>query len=182
MSRFVLIAVGAVVLWMALALPAEAEGNGLAPYSRYAAARERGNAREAAAAFAPWAVWYGTGPCRPTPCVGREAVRREIERRLSQGVRVDVTGVKASDGVVAATVELRWHALELDGVPRLVGTEAVVTDGDSIASLRFRLDTTDGPTARFVATHQPAADWAPGPAGLPTMLRSLVDSVLRRRA
>ena len=170
----------ALALWAVGALPVGAEGSGLGPYGRYAAARDRADAREAAAAFARWAIWDGTGPCRQTPCVGRTAIQREIDRRITQGVRTNVTGVKAGDGVVTATIELRWHALDAAGVPRLVGTETVVADDQSIDSLRFRLDPTDPTTARFQASHQTDPVWDATPDPLPAALRQLVDKVLGR--
>jgi ketosteroid isomerase-like protein len=109
----------------------------------------------------------GGNLCDDSPCVGKDAIRRELERR--RGLHdLQVVDVRVAGNVVTARVEIRSDRTRASGVERAVHIRVFELRGDRIASVEERVDLGDPQTASHRQT-QSAARARPGatPAQLP---------------
>ena len=109
----------------------------------------------------------GGSLCDDSPCVGKDAIRREHERR--RGLHdLRLVDVQVAGNVVTARVEIRSDRTRASGVERAVHVRVFELRGDKIASLEERVDLGDPQTARHRQAQQ-VARARPGamPAQLP---------------
>ena len=116
-------------------------------------------------------VTDGPGSLCPAPagCVGKAAIRRELERRVASGLQSAIQQTQVTGDTAIAQVEARNPGLQQAGIDRVLFVITIVERGGKIASVRSFLDTTDPGTARLLAALRERAAAAPGqgPAVLP---------------
>ena len=113
------------------------------------------------------------GLCAAQPCVGKDAIRRELERRAAGGAQVATPSFQVTGNVAWGRLEVSNPAVRAAGIERYIVQNVVVSRGDRIMSIRAEFDRTDPQTDRYAATLSasaaPAAAGAasPAPAQLP---------------
>jgi hypothetical protein len=141
----------AVLLILAAATGARAQVDPKALRQQQSDAITRGDVAGALALYADDAVIDGASLCAETPCVGKAAIQKVLERRVA-GKNV-ATGLSyyVSGPVVTTRFELRSDATQKAGVERIIGWDIVEIKGDKIVSARGPLwERTDPQTARFL--------------------------------
>jgi LPXTG-motif cell wall-anchored protein len=148
-------------------------------YRQWLEAQNRGDVEAQLALLTDDAVLDSQGtPC--TPCVGKDAIRRELERRAGASVADTIVDQQVSGNTATTRFENRGALAAAAGVERLIRITTVEVRGDRIAVVRGRLDTGDPQTARAVAFQQAQAAAQRAPAQLPrtgeagTLLQLLV--------
>jgi hypothetical protein len=139
-----------------------AENQALATHLRQMRSIARGNGADAMSLFADEAVYWvsdGVGGCSATPCVGREAIRSEVERQIGLHSRFVPLGGDVDSSVVTGLWEIRSDRVTAAGSERLLGVVTSDLRGDRVASLRIALVRDDPQTLRFITwlQTQPAA-------------------------
>jgi ketosteroid isomerase-like protein len=172
MRRFVI----SLVMFLALGAMspiAVAQVNPVALVEEYVEAKDRDDLDAALALFTDDAVLQVQGQrqgghlCDDSPCVGKDAIRREHERR--EGIHdLQLVDVQVSGNVVTAVVEIRSDRTQASGVSRARHIWVFELRGDKIASLEERVDLGDSETVSHRLTQQ-AGRGRPGvtPAQLP---------------
>ena len=119
---------------------------------QYFEARNSGDVDAALALFNDDAVYQGgTGVCMASPCVGKEAIRQEIER-LTAGSRAAIVESQASGSTVNVRIQISGGAtMRAAGVDRVVNVVDVQVRDGKIASFSVRNDQTDPQTAIWLA-------------------------------
>jgi hypothetical protein len=113
------------------------------------AAETRGDVAGALALYGDDAtVQYG-GLCW-TPCVGKDAIRKELERRVAAENRWKVVGKYVSGNVAVIKTELKIGYIESSGVDRVVVWNIYEMKGGKIAVATLVGERTDPQTARFI--------------------------------
>lgn len=152
MSRTVLLA-----CMLALVASAATPGNAYAQpkvdpaalAERDLAAETRGDVTAALALYADNAIVQYGGLCW-TPCIGKEAVQKELERRVGVKNRWKVVGKYVSDNVAVLKTELQIGYIESSGVDRVVVWNIYEVKDGKIAVVTLVGQRTDPQTARFI--------------------------------
>jgi uncharacterized protein (TIGR02246 family) len=143
-----------------------AQTDPLAVYHRYLDASSRGDAAAVADIFAEDGVFVGGGGCRPTPCVGKAAIRQAFENIAAAHQQVSVVATEVSGNTVAFRAEAVNDSIRAAGLERILSAGTAEVRGDRIAELRALPDPSDPQTARYLAW-QAAQTPAQTPAALP---------------
>ena len=135
--------------------PAEVDSASLA--ERDLAAESRGDVASALALYSDDAIVQYGGLCW-TPCVGKPAIQKELERRVEAKNRWTIIGKYVSGNVAVVQTELRIGFIEESGVDRVIVWCIYETKGDKIAVVTLAGQRTDPQTARFIewSRSQPA--------------------------
>jgi ketosteroid isomerase-like protein len=101
-----------------------------------------------------------SGPCLPAPCVGKEAIRQDLERLVADNSRrVTPLSTHVAGPLVVTRFDARSDTIRTAGVERIIVWAIREMRGDKIASIRCCLaERTDPQTARFLEwerTHPP---------------------------
>jgi hypothetical protein len=91
-----------------------------------------------------------TGGLCWTPCVGKPAIQKELERRVEAKNRWTIVGKYVSGNVAVVKTELRIGFIEPSGVERVIVWCIYETKGDKIAVVTLAGQRTDPHTARFI--------------------------------
>jgi hypothetical protein len=143
------------VFAVAVSIPAAAEDYGQAtvnPLSlaeRDLAAESRGDVAAALALYRDDAIVQYGGLCW-TPCVGKEAIQKELERRVGAKNRWKVVGQYVSGNVAVVKTELQIGYIEASGVHRVVVWNIYEVKDGKIAVATLVGQRTDPQTARFI--------------------------------
>src|SRR3954468_9255007 len=113
------------------------------------AAETRGDVAAALALYADDAMIQYGGLCW-TPCVGKAAIQKELERRIEAKNRWTIIGNYVSGNVAVVQTELRIGFIEESGVDRVIVWCIYETKGDKIAVVTLAGQPTDPQTARFI--------------------------------
>jgi hypothetical protein len=123
------------------------------------AAESRGDAAAALALYSDDAIVQYGGLCW-TPCVGKAAVQKEIERRVEAKNHAKIIGKYVSGNVAVVKTEVRVTAIDKSGAERPVdwspGVERIIVwniyeiAGGKIAVVTLVGQRTDPQTARFI--------------------------------
>jgi ketosteroid isomerase-like protein len=137
-----------------------AAANPAAIAEREMAAERRGDVAAALALYSDDAILQGGGVCW-TPCVGKAAIRKELERRVAARNRPIVVDRYVSANVALIKAEVRLGYTDKSGVHRKLqwspGVDRIVVwDIDEMKDGKIAISTvvgqrTDPQTARFVA-------------------------------
>ncbi len=119
-------------------------------------ALNRGDVAGAMATFADDAVFEGLGLCAATPCVGKAAIQKEMEREVADHTIFTGVGVSRASGdtLTGSRSEIRSDSIKAAGIERIIASGTTVIKGDKISSIRHVLDTTDAQTAKFAASQK----------------------------
>ncbi len=136
-------------LALAVSTPAPAEVDPASLAERDLAAESRGDAAAAVALYSDDAIVQNGGLCW-TPCVGKAAIQKELERRVAAKNRFTIIGKYVSGNVAVVQTELRIGYIEKSGVDRVVVWNIYEVKGDKIAIATLVGQRTDPQTARFI--------------------------------
>ena len=103
------------------------------------------------ATFTEDGIIADVGLCAASPCVGKEAIRKELERRAKISVNFKVTSLQESSGTGFGRSEIRATNVTACGVDRILASFEVRTAGDLISYFAVRFDRSDAQTAAFLA-------------------------------
>ena len=134
-------------LGVSAAAPAEVDPAALAEQDL--AAETRGDVAAALALYSDDAMIQYGGLCW-TPCVGKAAIQKELERRVEARNRWKIIGKYVSGNVAVVQTELQIGFIEESGVDRVVVWTIYETKGDKIAVATLVGQRTDPQTARFI--------------------------------
>src|SRR5438105_11256610 len=151
---FVTLLASTLALTVSTPAPAEVDPASLA--ERDLAAESRGDAAAALALYSDDAIVQYGGLCW-TPCVGKAAIQKELERRAEAKNRWKIVGKYVSGNVAVVQTELQIGYIESSGVDRVVVWNIYEVKGDKIAVATLVGQRTDPQTAQFIAwiTSQP---------------------------
>ena len=113
------------------------------------AAESRGDIAAAVALYSDDAIVQYGGLCW-TPCVGKAAVQKEIERRVDAKNKFKIIGKYVSGNVAVVQTELQIGYIESSGVDRVVVWNIYEVKGDKIAVATLIGQRTDPQTAQFI--------------------------------
>ena len=134
---------------LAVSTPARAEADPASLAERDLAAESRGDVTSALALYSDDAIVQYGGLCW-TPCVGKPAIQKELERRVEAKNRWTIIGKYVSGNVAVVQTELRIGFIEESGVDRVIVWCIYETKGDKIAVVTLAGQRTDPQTARFI--------------------------------
>jgi hypothetical protein len=155
----------AFMLTLAVSKPTPAADNGQKanPASlaeRDLAAQSRGDVAAALALYSDDAIVQGGGLCW-TPCVGKAAIQKELQRRVTANNHATIIGKYVSDNVAVVKSAVRLGVADKSGVNRSIewshGVDRITVwsiyeaRGDKIAVVTLVGQRTDPQTARFIA-------------------------------
>jgi hypothetical protein len=134
---------------LAVSTPAPAEVDPALLAEQDMAAESRGDVTAALALYRDDAIVQYGGLCW-TPCVGKAAIQKELERRVEAKNRWKIIGKYVSGNVAAVQTELRIGYIEKSGVDRVIVWTLYEVKGDKIAVVTLVGQRTDPQTARFI--------------------------------
>jgi hypothetical protein len=134
---------------LAVSTPARAEADPASLAEQDMAAESRGDVAAALALYGDDAIVQYGGLCW-TPCVGKAAIQKELERRVEAKNRWTIIGKYVSGNVAVVQTELRIGYVEQSGVERVIVWCIYETKGDKIAVVTLAGQRTDPQTARFI--------------------------------
>jgi plastocyanin len=131
---------------------------------RYVQAVQRGDTAEAAALLADGAVMHVHGErsghsCAARPCVGKEAIRQELERRRGLHDLILESVRSPTAATVVARIEIRSERLRGSGAERAVHVWDFEVSGAHIVAVEERVEVADPQTA----SHREAQRATPPP-------------------
>ncbi len=142
-------AVLAFILALVVSTSAPAKDDPAALAQRELAAESRGDVAAALAFYSDDAIVQYGGLCW-TPCVGKAAIQKELERRVAAKNRWTIIGKYVSGNIAVIQTELRIGFIEGSGVERVVVWCIYEVKGDKIAVVTLVGQRTDPQTARFI--------------------------------
>jgi len=137
------------MLVLAVSKPAPAQVDPASLAERDLAAESRGDVAAALALYNDDAIVQYGGLCW-TPCVGKAAIEKELERRVAAQNRWTIIGKYVSGNVAVIQTELRIGYIEKSGVDRVIVWCIYEMKGDKIAVVTLVGQRTDPQTARFI--------------------------------
>lgn len=144
-----LVAVVLTLSWAPIAALAQADP--AVVFRQFLEAHNRGDVAASLSLFTDDAVFdVGAGFCTAAPCVGKEAIRRELERQLADQVRYGLLTAQSSGVSANFRVQITGLGIRQAGVDGVVGAGTAELRGDKIAAIRARLDAQDTKTATFL--------------------------------
>jgi hypothetical protein len=147
--QFVFVAVLASMLALGVSTSAPAEADPASLAEQDLAAESRGDVAAALALYAEDAIVQYGGLCW-TPCVGKAAIQKELERRVEAKNRWTVTGKYVAGNVAVIKTELQIGYIESSGVDRVVVWNIYELKDDKIAVATLVGQRTDPQTAKFI--------------------------------
>jgi hypothetical protein len=118
------------------------------------AAESRGDVIAALALYRDDAIVQYGGLCW-TPCVGKEAIGKELERRVAAKNEWKIIGKYVSGNVAVVQAELKIGFIEYTGVDHVVVWSIYEVTGDKIAAVTLAGQRTDPQTKRFIEYSRP---------------------------
>src|SRR6266566_3270288 len=134
---------------LAVSTPAPAEVDPASLAEQDMAAESRGDVTAALALYSDDAIVQYGGLCW-TPCVGKAAIQKELERRVEAKNRWKIIGKYVSGNVAVVQTALQIGFIEASGVDRVVVWIIYEAKGDKIAVAALVGQRTDPQTARFI--------------------------------
>lgn len=113
------------------------------------AAESSGDVAAALALYSDDAIIQNGGLCW-TPCVGKAAIQKELERRVAAKNQFKIVGKYVTGNVAVVQTELQIAYIEKSGVDRVVVWNIYEVTGDKIAVATLVGQRTDPQTARFI--------------------------------
>jgi hypothetical protein len=113
------------------------------------AAGSRGDVAAALALYSDDAIVQYGGLCW-SPCVGKAAILKELERRVAAKNQFKIIGKYVSGNVAVVKTELRIGYIEKSGVDRVIVWNIYEVTGDKIAVATLVGQRTDPQTTRFI--------------------------------
>jgi hypothetical protein len=118
------------------------------------AAESRGDVAAALALYRDDAIVQYGGLCW-TPCIGKAAIEKELERRVAAKNEWKIVGKYVSGNVAIVQAELKIGYIEYTGVDHVVVWSIYEVTGDKIAAVTLAGQRTDPQTKRFIEYSRP---------------------------
>jgi hypothetical protein len=118
------------------------------------AAESRGDVAKALALYRDDAIVQYGGLCW-TPCIGKAAIEKELERRAAAKNEWKIIGKYVSGNVAVVQAELKIGFIEYTGVDHVVVWSIYEVTGDKIAAVTLAGQRTDPQTKRFIEYSRP---------------------------
>ena len=144
---FLALSASLLALAMSTAAPAQVDPASLA--EQELAAESRGDVGATLALYRDDAIVEYGGLCW-SPCVGKAAIRKELERRVAAENQFKIIGKYVSGNVAVVQTELRIGYIEKSGVDRVIVWNIYEVTGDKVAVATLMGQRTDPQTARFI--------------------------------
>jgi hypothetical protein len=159
MNRPIFITLLSSILAVAMSTPAPAQVDPASLVQQHTEAIARGDAAAALALYNDDAVLQVGALCTTTPCVGKAAIQKELERRVATKDHPTIIGKYVSGNVGTFLFELRNDTFQKAGVDRIITWSIYEVKGDKIAGAVGVPDRADPQTARYLEWQraQPAA-------------------------
>jgi ketosteroid isomerase-like protein len=122
-----------------------------------------GDLNETLALLTDDAVVNGMGLCAPSPCVGKDAIRKDIERGLAAHTQHTSFDAQASGNTVTARIGHRNDASRAAGIDQYVVLVTIEFRGGKIASMTRKYDLSDPQTVAYARFQQQQAQPTPTP-------------------
>ena len=150
MNRLIVfITLAASMLALAMSTPAPAQVDPASLAEQDLAAESRGDVAAALALYSDNAIVQYGGLCW-SPCVGKAAIRKELERRVAAKNQFKIIGKYVSGNVAVVQTELRIGYIEKSGADRIIVWNIYEVTGEKIAVATLVGQRTDPQTARFI--------------------------------
>jgi hypothetical protein len=137
------------LLALAMSTPAPAQVDPAALAEQDLTAESRGDVAAALALYSDNAIVQYGGLCW-SPCVGKAAIRKELEGRVAAKNQFKIIGKYVSGNVAVVQTELRIGYIEKSGVDRIIVWNIYEVTGEKIAVATLVGQRTDPQTARFI--------------------------------
>ena len=137
------------ILALVVSTPAPAKEDPASLAQRELAAENRGDVAAALASYSDDAIVQYGGLCW-TPCVGKAAIQKELERRVAAKNQFTIIGKYVSGNVAVVQTELQIGYIEKSDVDRVIVWCIYEVKGDKIAVVTLVGQRTDPQTARFI--------------------------------
>jgi ketosteroid isomerase-like protein len=123
----------------------------------------RGDLAGTMAFYADDAVLVGLGLCAPTPCTGKAAVQKEIERQIADKLNhttATPATARFSGGILSGgRNELRSNSIKAAGVDRILIWQTSEVKNGKIVSQRQEPDMGDAQTVTYVNAQRLPPEW-----------------------
>lgn len=125
-------------------------------FERYVQALNSADVDSTLAVFTDDATLVAGPGCTPqNPCVGKAQIRaRFVEPMVAQRLRLRPVGYSGNAQEMRVALELQHDAFKKQGFETLKGIDEVRMRDGRIASVVFRFDPTDPPTARYMEAYR----------------------------
>lgn len=100
------------------------------------------------------AVIDGLGLCSKAPCVGKDAIGKELDRDAAENTKHVSMDLQVSGSVVTARVGHQNAASQAAGIERFMVIATLELSNSKISHITRKLDTTDPQTATFIKFQQ----------------------------
>ena len=141
----------ATLLLVAATTEAHAQGDPQALRQQQFATLARGDVAEVLALFTDDAVVDGVGLCAAAPCVGKNAIQKELENQIAHKVHATVLNSYVSGSVVTTRYAVHSDSTQQAGVDRIIGWKIVELKAGKIGATRGPVwERTDAQTARYL--------------------------------
>ena len=150
MKRFTILAVLFVSILTVTPGRAIAQDDPVAIIQKYTDARARGDLDAALALWADDGIIDGGFGCRKSPCVGKAAIRKRVERLAKSKAKPTLVATYPSGSVVTVRQEVRHRNTPKAGVERVINWIIYEVKGGKIVSKRVLRERTDPQTARYI--------------------------------
>jgi hypothetical protein len=141
----------ATILLVAATTGAHAQGDPQALRQQQFATLARGDVAGALALYTDDAVVDGVGLCAAAPCVGKDAIQKELENQIAHKVHATVLNSYVSGSVVTTRYAVHSDSIQQAGVDRIIGWDIVEIKQGKMATVRGPLwERTDAQTARYL--------------------------------
>ena len=141
----------ATLLLVAAATGARAQADPKALLQKQFETLARGDVAGALALYTEDAIVDGAGLCAAAPCVGKAAIQKEFEHRITNKVQTTGLNYYVDGTVVTARYAVQSHATQQAGVDRIIGWEIVELKAGKIGAARGPVwERTDAQTARYL--------------------------------
>jgi ketosteroid isomerase-like protein len=149
MKRFMILAVLLVSILAVSSTMALAQDDLVAFHKKHRDAIARGDVDAALALYADDAVLEG-GPCSRSPCVGKAAIRKWLERSAKNKSRkITIVADYPSGNVLTTRVEVRNNQIRKAGVDRIITWGIWRIRGGKISFQHISPESSDPQTARY---------------------------------
>ena len=138
-------------LLVAATTGAHAQGDPQALRQQQFATIARGDVAGALALYTEDAVVDGIGLCAAAPCVGKNAIQKELENQIAHKVHATVLNSYVSGSVVTTRYAVHNDSTQQAGVDRIIWWDIVEIKQGKMATVRGPLwERTDAQTARYL--------------------------------
>jgi hypothetical protein len=149
MNKAIPVTLLALILFLAASTPAPAQVDPASLVQQLLTAQNRGDVAAVLALHNDNAVLQGSGLCVASPCVGKAAIQKEIERRVADKAQVKIVSKYVSGNVAVTQFEIQTDSSRKAGVERFIVWGISQVKDDKLAAINLVPQRTDQQTAKY---------------------------------